>query len=53
MNRKSMKNYQPTKRRFIQFIGSPLEDVVTKNGNGQQWRDTIEAVCNSIKKVVS
>ncbi|KAJ5940274.1 hypothetical protein N7516_000442 [Penicillium verrucosum] len=27
MNRKSMKNYQPTKRRFIQFIGSPLDDV--------------------------
>ncbi|CRL20811.1 unnamed protein product [Penicillium camemberti] len=51
MNRKSMRNYQPTKRRLMQFIGSPLEDVVTNNGtNGQQWRDTIEAVCNSIKK---
>ncbi|OQD62209.1 hypothetical protein PENPOL_c013G09229 [Penicillium polonicum] len=51
MNRKSMRNYQPTKRRLIQFIGSPLEDVVTKNGtNGERWRDTIEAVCNSIKK---
>ncbi|KAL2702645.1 hypothetical protein AAEP93_006943 [Penicillium crustosum] len=34
-----------------EFIGSPLEDVVTKNSaNGQQWRDTIEGVCNSIKK---
>lgn len=54
MNRKSMRNYQPTKRRLMQFIGSPLEDVVTNNGtNGQQWRDTIEAVCNSIKKAVS
>lgn len=38
----------------MQFIGSPLEDVVANNGtNGQQWRDTIEAVCNSIKKAVS
>lgn len=37
-----------------EFIGSPLEDVVTKNSaNGQQWRDTIEGVCNSIKKAVS
>ncbi|KAJ5676438.1 hypothetical protein N7536_012610 [Penicillium majusculum] len=40
MKRKSMRNYQPTKRRLMQFIGSPLEDVVTNN----------EAVCNSIKK---
>ncbi|KAJ5506705.1 hypothetical protein LT330_010413 [Penicillium expansum] len=54
MNHKSMRNYQPTKRRLIQFVGSPLDDVVTKNGpNGQKWRDTIEAVCNSIKEADS
>ncbi|OQD84176.1 hypothetical protein PENSOL_c132G11145 [Penicillium solitum] len=33
MKRKSMRNYQPTKRRLMQFIGSPLEDVVTNNGS--------------------
>ncbi|KAJ6129019.1 hypothetical protein N7471_010236 [Penicillium samsonianum] len=50
MASKSIRNYQPTKRGLIQFIGSPLEDIVTRNGtNGQQWRDTTEAVCNSIK----
>lgn len=49
MSRNFTRSLQTTGRTLIQLIGSPLDDIVARNGaNGTRQRTSAEAVCKAI-----